>query len=43
MSGPIAMGASKITGLANGTGAQDAAAYGQSPPPCRRPAPRPGT
>ena len=29
MSGAIAMGANKITGLANGSGAQDAAAYGQ--------------
>jgi hypothetical protein len=29
MSGAIAMGASKITGLGNGTAAQDAAAYGQ--------------
>jgi len=29
MSGPIAMGASKITGLANGSATQDAAAYGQ--------------
>jgi hypothetical protein len=29
MSGAIAMGANKITGLANGSGAQDAAAFGQ--------------
>jgi hypothetical protein len=29
MTGPIAMGAQKITGLANGTAAQDAAAFGQ--------------
>lgn len=31
MSGPIAMGANKITGLANGTAATDAAAFGQVP------------
>jgi hypothetical protein len=31
MSGPIAMGASKVTGLANGSTAQDAAAFGQIP------------
>ena len=31
MSGAIAMGANKITGLANGTAAQDAAAFGQIP------------
>jgi hypothetical protein len=31
MSGPIAMGTSKITGLGNGSGAQDAAAFGQTP------------
>jgi hypothetical protein len=31
MSGPIAMGANKVTGLANGSGAQDAAAFGQLP------------
>jgi len=29
MSGAIAMGANKVTGLANGSGAQDAAAFGQ--------------
>lgn len=31
MSGPLAMGASKITGVANGTLATDAAAFGQIP------------
>jgi hypothetical protein len=31
MSGPIAMGANKVTGLVNGSGAQDAAAFGQLP------------
>lgn len=31
MSGPVAMGGSKVTGLANGSGAQDAAAFGQIP------------
>jgi hypothetical protein len=31
MSGAIAMGSNKITGLANGSGAQDAAAFGQIP------------
>ena len=31
MSGAIAMGTSKITGLGNGSGAQDAAAFGQIP------------
>lgn len=31
MSGAIAMGSHKITGLTNGSGAQDAAAYGQLP------------
>jgi hypothetical protein len=31
MSGPIAMGTSKITGVGNGSGAQDAAAFGQIP------------
>jgi hypothetical protein len=31
MSGAIAMGANKVTGLANGSGAQDAAAFGQIP------------
>lgn len=31
MSGPIAMGASKVTGLANGTASTDAAAFGQIP------------
>jgi hypothetical protein len=31
MSGPIAMGANKVTGLTNGSGAQDAAAFGQLP------------
>jgi len=31
MSGAIAMGAHKITGLTNGSGAQDAAAFGQLP------------
>jgi hypothetical protein len=31
MSGAIAMGANKITGLADGSGAQDAAAFGQIP------------
>lgn len=31
MTGPIAMGSSKVTGLANGSGAQDAAAFGQVP------------
>ena len=31
MSGAIAMGSHKITGLTNGSGAQDAAAYGQTP------------
>ena len=31
MTGPIAMGGAKVTGLANGTGAQDAAAFGQIP------------
>jgi hypothetical protein len=31
MAGAIAMGANKITGLANGSGAQDAAAFGQLP------------
>lgn len=31
MSGPIAMGSNKITGLANGTAATDAAAFGQIP------------
>ena len=31
MSGAIAMGTSKITGLGNGSGAQDAAAFGQLP------------
>ena len=31
MSGPIAMGNNKITGLANGTAATDAAAFGQIP------------
>ncbi len=31
MSGPIAMGTSKITGLGNGSAAQDAAAFGQLP------------
>jgi len=31
MSGPIAMGSSKVTGLANGSAAQDAAAFGQIP------------
>ena len=31
MSGPIAMGANKVTGLGNGSGAQDAAAFGQLP------------
>jgi hypothetical protein len=30
MSGAIAMGSNKITGLTNGSGAQDAAAYGQT-------------
>jgi hypothetical protein len=33
MSGAIAMGANKITGLANGSAAQDAAAFGQIPVP----------
>jgi hypothetical protein len=33
MSGAIAMGTSKITGLANGTAASDAAAFGQIPVP----------
>ncbi len=33
MSGAIAMGANKITGLANGTAASDAAAFGQIPVP----------
>jgi hypothetical protein len=32
MTGAIAMGANKVTGLANGTGLQDAAAFGQVPP-----------
>ena len=31
MTGPLAMGASKITGVANGSAAQDAAAFGQIP------------
>lgn len=31
MSGPIAMGSSKVTGIANGSAAQDAAAFGQLP------------
>lgn len=31
MSGAIAMGSNKVTGLANGSGAQDAAAFGQVP------------
>ena len=31
VSGPVAMGGSKITGLANGTASTDAAAYGQTP------------
>jgi hypothetical protein len=31
MSGPVAMGSQKITGLANGSVAQDAAAFGQIP------------
>jgi hypothetical protein len=31
MSGPIAMGANKITGVANGSAAQDVAAFGQIP------------
>lgn len=31
MSGAIAMGSHKVTGLVNGTGAQDAAAFGQIP------------
>jgi hypothetical protein len=31
MAGPIAMGSNKITGLTNGSGAQDAAAFGQIP------------
>ena len=31
MSGAIAMGSNKITGLTNGSGAQDAAAFGQAP------------
>jgi len=33
MSGPIAMGDNKITGLSNGTNASDAAAFGQIPTP----------
>ncbi len=33
MTGPIAMGGSKITGLANGTASNDAAAFGQIPVP----------
>lgn len=33
MSGAIAMGSNKVTGLTNGSGAQDAAAFGQIPVP----------